>query len=1080
MCDFSHISWQRLDNPWLTTGWRRSHLRAGQGGALGTRAAFWSLSQGLRQASRGPTAPPHGNEQIGKSLRMREIQGIVVHFRTLGPLEIIGEERPLSISGFNQKAILGYLLLKTGEVVSVRQLVAALWGENPPSTARKMVQNGISGLRRLLGTDGQHTVRLLTRDPGYVLHVPPESIDFTRFEHLARLGRSHLALGAAVEASRALREALALWRGPAMADLAEAGIEWPELKALQNARHAAYEDCVQAELSLGRHHELVGELEAASAAEPVRERLCGQLMLALYRCGRQSDALMAYQRTRSALVQEFGLDPGQELRDLEGRILRRDASLDVADGTPVPPVAVRTAPHLPERPGAPALPAEPPLQPGPRPAAVPPAPVYAEEERPVERTHASVVLVSLHPCTADDLSMDGADSEEIDALVKTVTLALEEEVQRFGGTVRMTLNTSWLLVFGIPHSREDDPERAVYAACAIRRRLLSLLDARPAPACFATVSPRVAVATDEVVATYRSYGDEWPATITGKALYTCARLLLVADSDRVRICDTTRQGVEDRFSCSGTARAADGWEVDGIAPRRAKPRSRLPFTGRQTDMGILRAVFDTVLRRQRPQVVTIVGDAGLGKTRLVEEFLRGVEESEAPVIRLVGRTPPYGNDVALSTLGGILRGYAGIDESTSRGYAERQLREAVERLVGCNDKSSWLLQRLRPCLDPERSHVEPGARREFGLAWRQLVEEIAADRPLIFVLDDLHWADETLLGVMAELSEHTGPVPVLLVATARPEVLQTRSCWRGGRHDAGTITLDRLSDASIRTLISAHTTADGTDRVPAARRSDDTDAVTGLVARIGGNPLFAGEFVGSRGATGDRAALPRRIRSIVTARLDMLSRYERAVLRDAAVLGDRLWAGAVAAVGGQDRGDVVNTLKRLEAKGLLQRVRPGSVDGEEEYVFTQAVVQEVAYDQLTRRARAEKHWRATDWLTALPADRAGLLPRHFEQAVALGRETERSEHTARCLGLRAQHALAQAGQRALAVGAYEAAAQCLRSAIGLCPPLHPERQHLLALYRQSLAPQKARPRHRTPRPTPDTGLPSEESHPVNA
>lgn len=1002
-----------------------------------------------------------------------------MHFRTLGPLEITREEQPLPLSGFNQKAILGYLLLKSGEVVSVRQLVTALWGESPPFTARKMVQNGISGLRRLLGTGEQQTVQLLTRDPGYVLHVPSEIIDFRQFERLARAGRSKLARGDAAEASPILREALGLWRGPAMADLAEAGIEWAELNALQNARHAAYEDCVQAELSLGRHHELVGELEAASIEEPARERLCGQLMSALYRCGRQSDALMAYQRTRSALVQEFGLDPGQELRDLERRILRRDATLDEPDGAASLPPATGTVPRPPKQSGdvtnTPALLAEPPAQP----AGVLPAQAYATREGPVERTHASVVLVSLIPCTAESLDLDSADSEEIDALVKTVTLALDEEVQQFGGTVRMTFNTSWLMVFGIPRSREDDPERAVYAACAIRRRLRSLLDAQPAPAFFATVSPRVVVATDEVVATYQSYGDEWPATITGKALYVCGRLMSAADSDRVRICDTTRQSIEDGVRRSRTGHEGDDWEVDGIAPRRAEPRSRLPFTGRQTDMQILTTVLDQVLRRQRPQVLTVVGDAGLGKTRLVEEFLRGVAESEAPVIQLVGHTPPYGQDVALSTLGGMLRRYAGIEESTSRAYAERQLREAVERLVGRNEKSSWLWHRLRPFLNPEGAHVEPEARREFGLAWRQLVEEIAADRPLIFVLDDLHWADETLLGVMAELSEHTGPVPVLLIATARPEVLQTRSCWRGGRHDAGTITLDRLSDASIRTLLSAHTTAGGTDRMPIAGRSGDTDAVTDLVARIGGNPLFAGEFICSRGGAGGRAVLPRRVRGIVAARLDVLSRYERAMLRDAAVLGERLWAGAVAAVSGQDRGDVGNTLKRLEAKGFLQRVRPGSVEGDEEYVFTQAVVQEVAYDQLTCRARAEKHWRATDWLAVLPTDRAGLLPHHFERAVALGQQTELSDHTARCLSLRAQHALAQAGERALTEGAYEAAALCLQSAIGLCPPLHPERQRLLSLYRQSLAPQRIRQRYRIPRPASGTDISEEEARRAN-
>src|SRR5262249_46624046 len=156
------------------------------------------------------------------------------------------------------------------------------------------------------------------------------------------------------------------------------------------------------------------------------------------------------------------------------------------------------------------------------------------------------------------------------------------------------------------------------------------LDRLRTPAPLGTLSPRVVVATDEMVTTYQSYGDEWPVEITGKALYACGRLLAVADTDKVRICDTTRLIVEGAFLCSRTGPTVNGWDVESVAPNRAEPQARLPFTGRQRELDMLHEVFGQVLQRQRPHVVTIVGDAGIGKTRLVEEFLQGIEESEAP------------------------------------------------------------------------------------------------------------------------------------------------------------------------------------------------------------------------------------------------------------------------------------------------------------------------------------------------------------------------------------------------------------------------------------------------------------------
>ncbi|MFE9258743.1 BTAD domain-containing putative transcriptional regulator [Streptomyces sp. NPDC006879] len=252
-----------------------------------------------------------------------------MRFNLLGPLEVVTEERTVPLGGVIQRATLGYLLLHANKVVATSRLVTALWGDDAPMTSRKMIQNAISGIRRLLAEPDFATrgVRLATAPHGYQLHVDPESVDSVRFHRLAVKGRAELAAGFPEVAATTLSEALGLWRDTVLADLSETGIEWPSFAQLERERLAVYEDWATAELELGRHYELVGELERMAVAVPTRERLCRHLMLALYRCGRQSEALAAYRRTRHALVETHGLDPTRELQELERAILNQDGRL---------------------------------------------------------------------------------------------------------------------------------------------------------------------------------------------------------------------------------------------------------------------------------------------------------------------------------------------------------------------------------------------------------------------------------------------------------------------------------------------------------------------------------------------------------------------------------------------------------------------------------------------------------------------------------------------------------------------------------------------------------------------------------
>jgi DNA-binding SARP family transcriptional activator len=235
-----------------------------------------------------------------------------MEFRLLGPFEVVDGDRVLALGGVKPRSVLALLLLHANEVVSTDRLIDELWGDEPPATAVKSVQVHVSRLRKELGED-----RLITRAPGYVLRVEPSELDLARFEQL--LGEAH---GADPELqATALREALALWRGPALADLAYEQFAQTEIARLEEMRLAAVEQRIDADLGRGAHATLVGELEALTAQHPLRERLRWQLMLALYRSARQADALEAYGTARRDLSEQLGLEPGEELRQLQQAIL---------------------------------------------------------------------------------------------------------------------------------------------------------------------------------------------------------------------------------------------------------------------------------------------------------------------------------------------------------------------------------------------------------------------------------------------------------------------------------------------------------------------------------------------------------------------------------------------------------------------------------------------------------------------------------------------------------------------------------------------------------------------------------------
>ena len=260
-------------------------------------------------------------------------------FRVLGPLEVVGDGGlEVAIGTGRQRALLALLLLRANELVTSERLVEELWGESAPATAHKMLHNQVSALRQALGRNG----RLETHGSSYRLNVQAGELDVDRFEELLASARAELQSDPGAAAQQ-LREALGLWRGSALSDLTYEQFAQAEIARLEERRWVAFEARVEAELALGRHADLVAELEAAIAEQPLREHLRAQLMLALYRCGRQADALEAYREARRTLVEEVGVEPGAELRALQDAILAHDPALDL-------PVAAESESPVPDHP----------------------------------------------------------------------------------------------------------------------------------------------------------------------------------------------------------------------------------------------------------------------------------------------------------------------------------------------------------------------------------------------------------------------------------------------------------------------------------------------------------------------------------------------------------------------------------------------------------------------------------------------------------------------------------------------------------------------------------------------------------
>jgi DNA-binding SARP family transcriptional activator len=887
--------------------------------------------------------------------------------RILGELEVLeADSRPIRVAGKRQRALLALLATRPSEVVSTERLIDALWAADPPANAPNALQTVVSRLRRAVGDD-----RVVTRPPGYVLAVRGADVDAVRFEELADEGRRALTAGDPALAGEKLRAALDLWRGAPLAEFSDWDFARFEAARLDERRLAATEDRIDADLAAGRHGEVVAELGALAAANPLRERLQALHLLALYRAGRQAEALARYREVAAALREEHGLEPGRSLRELERQMLRQDPALD--------------PPRQPGRTGEPRRPGG-----------------GVTAAAPVRRL-VSVVYVEVEEVagTAGEL-----DPERLGAAQRRIFEELGAAMERHGGVIERLPGDDVLATFGVDQSHEDDAGRAVRAAAAVAAAVARAVDALGGDV-RAPPSASVGVASGELIA-----GDD--SILGAKVVRTARGLARSAAAGEVLV----------------DARTADlapyGAEYEPVGPRERVPLARfrlrsppgdLPsarplgtaaFVNREQECAALIRALDATVRGRRAQVVTVLGPPGIGKSRLVREFTSSV----AGRARVVGgRCLSYGEGTSVFALSSVVRGMVG--EDVEAGLALR--------LAGV-ERSEHIAARVAAAVG---AGGQGGPAEEIQWAVRRLLECVAGDRPIVVRLDDVHWAEPWLLDLVEYLAGFAA-APVLVVTCARTdELLDVRADWARPGVLGDVLELESLSSTHTQELVSEML----------ADRSAPPGAAEHIAVSSGGNPLFAEQVVAlevARGFAGT-STLPDTLLKLLQERIDHLEPDEREVLARAAVEGVVFHRSALAALaddrGGARLGAAAMSLMR---KGFITTAE-SEIPGEDAFRFHHVLLQNAAYEALPKVRRAQMHVRLADWMERAAPQSHEVIGHHLHETWRFLGELGVDESTRDEVGRRGADRLRKSAEFAVVRSALPAAVELRRQAAAMLP-----------------------------------------------
>ena len=655
------------------------------------------------------------------------------------------------------------------------------------------------------------------------------------------------------------------------------------------------------------------------------------------------------------------------------------------------------------------------------------------------------------------------DVEDVRATLEPYYALVREELELRGGTIEKFIGDAVMAVFGAPTAHEDDPERAVRAALAIRDAVAAS-NARPTGL---DLHVRVGVHTGEALVSLDADPAAGEGFVSGDVVNTAARLQTAAPTDGVLVGPVTHRATQQVIeyeesqpvAAKGKSEPVPCWtalrSLSGVGETRRR-HDAAPLIGRRDDRRAVLDAFERAARDRAVQVLTLVGVPGIGKSRLVRELFHHLDRRPELIRWREGRSPPYGGGGTFWALAEIVKAEAGIPDSLEAEAATAKLSLAVSAVVGDAETAEWLERHLRTLVGLDGGAVLFGDHRaEAFAAWRQFLECLADHRPTVLVFEDLHWADDELLDFLENLVSWAPDVPLLILCTARPDLLERRPRWAAELPTSRIVSLEPLDEGETHDLLDALL---GSAKLPDVTR-------TALLTAAEGNPLYAEEFirmlVDRRTLSEDRgewivdepAALPvpDSVLGIIAARLDAVPPEDKVVLQDAAVIGKMFWPGAVARVGSRGRWAIEEALRRLEQRQLVRRKHDSTVAGETEYVFEHALIRDVAYRSVVRRQRAEGHERAAEWLLSLAGDRrdrADAVAHHY--ATALENAEASGEHNAD-LRRAASSALQAAADRAASLHLHSAAARRWAQALELSQPDDETRPRLLLAYGKALA-----------------------------
>jgi class 3 adenylate cyclase/tetratricopeptide (TPR) repeat protein len=642
------------------------------------------------------------------------------------------------------------------------------------------------------------------------------------------------------------------------------------------------------------------------------------------------------------------------------------------------------------------------------------------------------------------------DPEDLKRALEPFHARVGRVLANHGGTVDKFMGPLALGVFGAPIAHEDDPERGVRAALRIRQAVAEMDEADPSLA----LAVRIGVNTGEAVVARPGVGPQIGEAVTGDVVNTASRLQTAAEPGEILVGESTYAATALVFEwaehepvhAKGKAEPQRAWLAQASRGRFGidlRPASPAPFIGRADQVALLQGAFRRAVGESAVQLVTIIGEAGVGKTRLIQELSESADEWPGLVRWRQGRSLPYGEGLSYWALEEIVKADAGILESDSPEEADEKLRREIAAYVPEPAERDRLRARLAPLAGIEGAVIDV-PRDELFAAWRRWFEALAADSPFVIVFEDLQWADEAMLAFVQHLVDWTVGLPLLIVCAARPELYERHPAWGGGRGNSTTVAVPPLSMRETSMLLGALLEGSVLPR----------ETQVALLERCGGNPLYAEEFVRmlrDRGALADDVAeavevpMPTSLRQLIGARIDTLPPTEKAALQDAAVVGKVFWSGAVEAVSGLPEDVVLRALHESIKREFVRRVRESSLAGQEEYAFNHMLVQEVAYEQIPRAARASRHVAAARWLRVVAAARvfdvAELLAHHYGEALVNARAADPTRDTSN-LQEAAGSALMMAGDRAKRIDAGRAV-ELYRRARAVLPEDDAERRRAL-------------------------------------